>query len=226
MAGYITIEDAVARMVNVGIVPIGVSLLDYLNAIVGDAEDKLEEAKQRNLPSQELDLFELCVKANNNRYEFAVRLKQHIEWELETSLTPVILKRAPVPNNTEKLEIRSVVAWAMMHYGIDRFDYEELTSEAQETPVTTSEKEAVKIAKKGLSSILAQRLYITFALAIEELVSSKKNPVGFGSVDKINVDQTANLLSSRAGITKNFDTEILKNRIEVAIAMKKLYGKN
>jgi len=64
------------------------------------------------------------------------------------------------------------------------------------------------------------------ALALEELVSSKQNPIGFGTADDINVSQIAELLCERAAFRKNYNTEILKTRIEEAIAMKKLYGKN
>jgi hypothetical protein len=74
--------------------------------------------------------------------------------------------------------------------------------------------------------VLAKRLYITFALALEELVASKKNPTGFGTADDINVAQTAESLYARTTNPKNYDIEILKSRIEVAIAMKKQFGKN
>jgi hypothetical protein len=220
MGNSITIEDTVARMVNVGEIPLGVPLLDYLDAIVKDAEDKYEQAKAQDLP---LDLLDVRVKASNSRFELASYLKQHIEWELDTPSKESILKRSPDSYNTQLLELKSVAEWASFHYGIDRLDYEELNNTAREVPTNNAIKNAEKIAKNGLTPILAKLLYVTFAYALEELVATKKNPIGFGTAENINVLQTAELLYNRATNTKNYDTEILKNRIETAIAMKKLY---
>ena len=226
MISTITIEDAVARMINVGEIPIGISLIDYLDAIVKEAEDKFDVAKARELPSKELDLLDLCIKANTAKFTFAENLIRHIEWELDTPSHISILKVSTDSGKTRQLVLSSVAEWASAHYYIDRFDYEELTNKSIELPTTKSEKLAINIAKDGLSAVLAKRLYITFALALEELVSSKKNSIGFGTADDINVAQTANVLFDRATKPKNYDTEILKSRIEVAIAMKKMFGKN
>ena len=226
MANTITIEDAVARMVNVGKIPMGVSLLDHLDAIVSDAENKLEEAGEQELSSQQIELLGLCVKNNARKYTFAGELLKHIKWELATPPKSSVLKVSPESGNTKQLELSSVAEWASDNYGIERFDYEELSNQSRELPNTNAEKSAVKVAKEGLTSVLAKRLYITFALALEELVSSKKNPTGFGTADDINVAQTAESLYARTTNPKNYDIEILKSRIEVAIAMKKLFGKN
>ena len=226
MANTITIEDAVARMVNVGKIPMGVSLLDYLDAIVRDAENKLEEAREQELPHQEVQLLERCINAGTARYTLAGELLKHIQWELETPPKSSVLKVSPESGNTMQLELSSVAEWASVNYGIDRFDYEELSNQNRELPNTNTEKLAEKVAKEGLTAVLAKRLYITFALALEELVSSKKNPTGFGTADDINVAQTAESLYARTTSPKNYDIEILKSRIEVAIAMKKLFGKN
>ena len=226
MANTITIEDAVARMVNVGKIPMGVSLLDYLGAIVNDAENKLEEAREQELSSQQIELLGLCVKNNARKYTFAGELLKHIQWELDTPPKSSVLKVSPESGNTMQLELSSVAEWASVYYGIDRFDYEELSNQSRELPNTNTEKLAEIIAKEGLTAVLAKRLYITFALALEELVASKKNPTGFGTADDINVAQTAESLYARTTNPKNYDIEILKSRIEVAIAMKKLFGKN
>ena len=226
MANTITIEDAVARMVNVGKIPMGVSLLDHLDAIVSDAENKLEEAGEQELSSQQIELLGLCVKNNARKYTFAGELLKHIQWELDTPPKTSVLKVSPESGNTIQLELSSVTEWASVNYGIDRFDYEELSNQNRELPNTNTEKLAEKVAKEGLTAVLAKRLYITFALALEELVSSKKNLTGFGTADDINVAQTAESLYARTTNPKNYDIEILKSRIEVAIAMKKMFGKN
>jgi hypothetical protein len=226
MANTITIEDAVARMVNVGKIPIGVSLLDHLDDIVKIAENKLEIARELGVSNQEVQLLERCINAGTARYTFAGELMNHIKWELDTPPKSSVLKVSPESGNTKQLELSSVTEWASVNYGIDRFDYEELSNQNRELPNTNTEKLAEKVAKEGLTAVLAKRLYITFALALEELVSSKKNPTGFGTADDINVAQTAESLYARTTSPKNYDIEILKSRIEVAIAMKKQFGKN
>jgi hypothetical protein len=226
MANTITIEDAVARMVNVGKIPMGVSLINHLDDIVKIAENKLEIARELGVSNQEVQLLERCINAGTARYTFAGELMKHIEWELDTPPKPSVLKVSPESGNTKQLELSSVAEWASDNYGIDRFDYEELSNQSRELPNTNTEKLAEKVAKEGLTAVLAKRLYITFALALEELVASKKNPTGFGTADDINVAQTAESLYARTTNPKNYDIEILKSRIEVAITMKKLFGKN
>ena len=227
MANTITIEDAVARMVNVGEIPVGVSLMEHLAAIAQKAEDDRDDAIEQQLPSKERELLEFCVKANEAKYTLAGILELHIKWELDTPSKISLLKISPDSGNTIQLEMASVADWALVNYGIERFDYEELSNQSRELPTTRSDKRAETIAKeKGLTPTLAKRLYITLALALEELVSSKENTVGFGTADDINVSQIAELLCVRGAFRKNYDTEILKTRIEEAISMKKLFGKN
>ena len=151
MANTITIEDAVARMVNVGKIPMGVSLLDYLDAIVNDAENKLEEAREQELPHQEVQLLERCINAGTARYTLAGELLKHIQWELETPPKSSVLKVSPESGNTMQLELSSVAEWASVNYGIDRFDYEELSNQNRELPNTNAEKSAEKVAKDGLT---------------------------------------------------------------------------
>ena len=242
MANTITIEDAVARMVNVGKIPMGVSLLDYLTAIVRDAENKLEEAREQELPHQEVQLLERCINAGTARYTLAGELLKHIQWELDTPPKSSVLKVSPESGNTMQLELSSVAEWASVNYGIDRFDYEELSNQNRELPNTNAEKSAEKVAKDGLSKKLATRLYISLAYLLEEFVAMKQtNTKLFGSVENINVDSVAEPLRLRALNFKGADPkksldgeeyaqfyskESFRSTIEVAIAMKKLFGKN
>ncbi len=57
----ITIEEAVARMVNVSNIPKESNLIDYLATWAFNAETEYEEAKKNGLPSKELELIELRV---------------------------------------------------------------------------------------------------------------------------------------------------------------------
>ena len=155
-----------------------------------------------------------------------------------------ILKRQPNSSGTEKLEINSVAEWASTHYGIDRFDYEELNNESTELPITESERMATKIAEKkiSLTSKVATRLYISLAYLLEEFIHTKQtNSKLFGTVENIKVDSVAELLRLRALSFKGaapkknpeneeyaqfYSKETFRSTIEIAIAMKKLFGKN
>ena len=242
MANTITIEDAVARMVNVGKIPMGVSLLDHLDDIVKIAENKLEIARELGVSNQEVQLLERCINAGTARYIFAGELMNHIEWELDTPPKSSVLKVSPESGNTKQLELSSVAEWASDNYGIERFDYEELSNQNRELPNTNAETSAEKVVKDGLSKKLATRLYISLAYLLEEFVAMKQtNTKLFGSVENINVDSVAEPLRLRALNFKGADPkksldgeeyaqfyskESFRSTIEVAIAMKKLFGKN
>lgn len=244
MANYITIEDAVARMVNVGKIEQGTTLLDHLEQITIDADAWVELDKNLDTPYEEYDFYELCAKGNKLKHQLAELILRHIKWELTTSPNISILKRQPNSSGTEKLEINSVAEWASTHYGIDRFDYEELNNESTELPITESERMATKIAEKkiSLTSKVATRLYISLAYLLEEFIHAKQtNSKLFGTVENIKVDSVAELLRLRALSFKGaapkknpeneeyaqfYSKETFRSTIEIAIAMKKLFGKN
>ncbi len=242
MANTITIEDAVARMVNMGDIPLGCPLLEYLNQLVTEAEDNYEKAKAQKLSSQELELLDLCVKANTSKYEFATLVMRHIEWELDTPPKTSLLKVSPDTGNTKKLDMASVAEWASFHYLIARFDYEELVNKSREIPITNSEKAAERIAGNGLNPKSITRLYVSLAYMLEEFIAVKQaNTKHFGTVENINVDSVAEPLRLRAlnfkgaAPKKNVESEehaqfyskeSFRSTIEIAIAMKKMFGKN
>lgn len=247
MSNAITIEEAVARMVNVSHIPIETDLIEFLNACAGNAENEYDKAKKDGLPDVQLELLQLRINACDLRYKLAKTIKQHMEWELQSPPKIAFLKRSSDTSVLARLELESVAEWADYHYGIGRLDYEELGNAARETPMTGAEKEAIKISEEGLSPKVIQRLFITFAYLVEAFVDAKKNPVGFGTPDNPIVLQVAETLHQRAvefhhgaaksketeakkniivDKVKNFDIETLKGRIEIARAMKKLFGKN
>ena len=104
-----------------------------------------------------------------------------------------------------------------------------MNNAARETPTNQAEKKAVEINKNGLSGALATRLYITFACLLEGFVEAKNDPKEFGTPEKIKVSKVADSLLARVRefrVSDQFyDVETLKDRIEISLAMKKLFGK-
>jgi hypothetical protein len=229
MSNSITIEEAVARMVNVEYIPSGVALIDFLDATVSQAEEKLADAKENNMSSEQIKLLQSRFDAAENRFKLAGELIYQIEWELDRPGYSSLLKKASESSSIVRLEVDSVGDWAAQHYAFGRLDYEELKDTFTEKPVKNAEKEATKIARVGLTAKLAMRWLILFAHVLEALVEAKKNPTGFGTPENINILQNAESLRCRIVKFKNnekfFDIEIIKSRLETAIAMKKLFGK-
>lgn len=229
MSNAITIESAVARMVNIESIPSGSNLMDYLDKLATEAEDDYEKAKNEGLKHEELQMLELCVQASDLRYKLAGTLKLHMEWELETASKNAILEPSGDISNEVTVELESVTKWAEFFYGIGRFNFEELNNAARETPTKPTEKRAVEINKKGLSGALATRLYITFACLLEGFVEAKNDPKEFGTPEKIKVSKVADSLLALVRKFREsdqfYDMETLKDRIEISLAMKKLIGK-
>ena len=239
MSNSITIEEAVARMVNFENIPDGISLIDSLDLCVRIAEDDLDEAKANKLPSKQIDLFKYRVKACNARFELAGYLKLLIEWELDTSLDNSCLKLSPDSSSTTRLEVDSMAEWAGDKFEIGRFGYEELKEEHKELknelqgelPKKAAENEACRIADEGLSGDLAKQLYNLSAFLLEEYVKIKlEKDKDYGSVDEPNKSKLAEELAQAASTSKGerrgYGKETLKTRIENALAMKELFVKD
>ena len=171
----------------------------------------------------------MIADAAIHRFQLAHCFKNHIMAELENPSGSSLLKKSEQTSQILHIEYQSFLEWADQHYCMGRLDYEELNDSLMEKPSKRSEREAMKIAKEGMTGKVAMRVYILFAHLLELFIEAKKNKTGFGTANAINVTQTADSLHAsiqdHRGDNKFFDTESIKTRIEVAIAMKKLYGK-
>ena len=224
MSNSITIEEAVARMVNIGNIPTGVSLIDYLDSLATQAEDQLADAKENKLPYEHIQLLERRFNAAVARYKFAGELKLHLEWELETPGYQSILRLANKSSNINLLELDSVSEWASEHYNISRIGYEELYDSVRAIPNTPTEQAAKTIAEIGLTSVLAKNYCVTFGYLIAQLAEIKGGK--YGTPDKPNVNAIAESIATLTDNDKikRQSLESIKTRIENALAMKKLFG--
>lgn len=210
----VTIDEAVARLINLGEIRPGLSTMDMTQFLLLAAEDEFDNAKKEGLPT---DLLETRVQASKARDLLAANLFRHLTWETETPPEDSLLVIDP---NSSKLEIESVANWALYHYNIIRFDYEELNYNAHiEKPSTNIEKEVKKITTEGLTPKLAVNLYVTFALLLQAFADATGPK--YGTSDKINVKSIAEALTSAEPMEgQKFDA--IKKRIELARAIIKV----
>jgi len=113
----ITIEEAVARMINFDYIPTGFSLLDMTEAFQEEAEVEYHNAKLDRLPEGQLDALMCRVEACKARHKQAESLLEHIKQELanpDDSLLILSSDNSSIP----RLEMESVADWASNKYGI------------------------------------------------------------------------------------------------------------
>jgi hypothetical protein len=254
MSLSITIDDAIARIINIDHIPMEFNdILEYLDNIALKVETEIEEATQQefdknieideqgigiikvpesvNKDSNTIEMLKIRLETANFRFQYAEKLRQDINWEIENNLENSILKIADNNAGALRLDLKSVIDWAKQNHAIGRFNYEELSFEAKsETEDNTYLNQAIDHSNRGLSGLLTKRFLITFAYTIEELVQIKNNTKEYGTAENINVSKVAADLLQRIinfrGEEKNYDLRSLRNRIEIALAMKSHFGEH
>ena len=113
----ITIEEAVARMVNLDYIPTGFTLLDMMAAFQEEAEIEYENAKLDRLPEVKLVTLKLRVEACMARHKLAKCLLDHLNQEL-VNPDDSLLVRSSDTSSIPRLELESVADWASDKYGI------------------------------------------------------------------------------------------------------------
>lgn len=253
MSLSITIDDAIARIINVDHIPKEFKdILDYLSDIVSKIETELEEAEQKefdknieindqgvgiikpefvNKTPNNIVMLKIRLETAQFRFQYAGKLRQDIDWEIENNLDNSILKIADNNSGALRLDLKSVIDWAKQNHAIGRFNYEELSFEAKsETEDSDAKKLAIDYSNDGLKKNNAKRYLITLAYVLEELVATKNNPKEYGTAEKINVNRIAEELCQRIvnfrNNTENYELRMMSNRIRIALAMKSHFGKH
>lgn len=250
MSLSITIDDAIARIINVDHIPKEFKdILDYLSDIASKIETELEEAEQKELDEindqgfgvikpdlfnkvpNKIVMLKIRLETAEFRFKYAAMLRQDIDWEIENNLDNSILKIADNNSGALQLDLKSVIDWAKQNHAIGRFNYEELSFEAQSKPEDKKYiNQAIDYSNIGLSGLLTKRFLITFAYTIEELVQIKNNSKKYGTSENINVSKVANDLLQRItnfkGDERYYELRSLRDRIEIALAMKSHFGKH
>lgn len=229
----VTVEEAVANLIYIGELPPGESLLDWTKSECLDAKSEYQKSLKDNLEQHEVERCNIRYKFCESRHNMALHLKRHIEWELRYPSKNKLM-RANNSRSISRILMGDLAEWLMEEYQIDyelkSYEYEGYGRHNDiEKKYSNAEATAIDVNERGLSGALARRLYVLIAYLLEVLVEAKKNPTGYGTADKINVHQVAELILQRVqafkGNTKFYDIETLKSRFEIALAMKRQFGK-
>jgi hypothetical protein len=210
----VTIDEAVARMINFGDIHPEDSILEMMQLLKQNAREVCRNAKDD-------DLMEARFQASKSMELLTKFLSSHLNWEIynrENSL----LKIYHDSSNIVKFNVESVARWARYHYSIVRFDYEELNYNAYiEESKKYINNEIKKIASVGLTPRLAINLYQTFTYLLELL--AEKDVHVFGTPENLNDGKIAEHLCKRASASEktcdNQKIEAIKGRIELAKAI-------
>jgi len=127
-SSFLTIEDAVARMINFDYIPEGFSLLDMTDAFRDDAEAAYDNAKLDTLSVEQLDKLRDRLDACEARHTLTMVLLERLEREskdpdsyLEFDLTSDAAPRVSLPSLSD---------WAAYNFGI-RFTFDNAKQAAQ-----------------------------------------------------------------------------------------------
>jgi hypothetical protein len=117
-SSVVTIEEAVAQMVNLDYIPTGLTLMEMLAAFQEEAEVEYHNARIEILPVAQLAPLKVRVDACTARHTLAQLLIDHLRRELashESSIAVVSNETSAEPS----LDFGSVSDWASDRYGID-----------------------------------------------------------------------------------------------------------
>jgi hypothetical protein len=113
----VTIEEAVARMVNMDYIPDGCTLLEMTEAFLQEAEADVDEARTEGRPSHVRLRLEERLKACRFRHELAETLLADIEAELRAGGSTQLVRADDGAPGT-RLTTESVWEWSGDRYGI------------------------------------------------------------------------------------------------------------
>lgn len=117
-SSVVTIEEAVAQMVNLAYIPTGLTLLEMLAAFQEEAEVEYHNARFELLPVAQLATLKIRVDACTARHTLAQLLMAHLCKEVASHESSIVI----VPNETSvepSIDFASVSDWASDQYGIE-----------------------------------------------------------------------------------------------------------
>lgn len=113
----VTIEEAVARMVNMDYIPEGFTLLEMTDAFKEEGEIEYENAVIDNLPKDELTRLKLLMRSCIARNALAKRLMKCLQYEVKHPKNSEIII-ADDGSSQIRLTLESVSRWSALNYGI------------------------------------------------------------------------------------------------------------
>ena len=112
----VTIEEAVARMVNMDYIPTGFTLLEMVDAFRIEAEIEYEDAVIDGVSPEKLAPLKVRRDACQKRHTLAKHLLESLQQELKAPDSEIV--RADDSSSQDRLTLESVSYWAADRYGI------------------------------------------------------------------------------------------------------------
>lgn len=168
----ITIDEAIARMINMDYIPEGFTLEEMLRAFREEAEAEYEKGLSERLPDKQIELLELRLDACTSRYKLYVSLKEDLENEVNNpEQSDITISQDS--SGVIQLTPDSVFYWSAIKYGIGITD--------KDTPKTDSdswEDVTIKIrAGYRIASSRTKGKWIEKTFADIGLLNKIKKPV-------------------------------------------------
>ncbi|WP_295624055.1 hypothetical protein [uncultured Nitrosomonas sp.] len=113
----LTIEEAVALMINLDYIPTGFSLLEMTSAFLEEAEVEYENAQIKRFPEAHLESLKFRMDACKARHTLALNLMDQIRHEIQNSKDSKIVSSEDSTSLT-RLTFESVFDWAGDKFGI------------------------------------------------------------------------------------------------------------
>lgn len=116
----LTVEEAVAMMINLESIPNGMTVDSYLKDILEDSEIAHHEAERKGISENEVEMLERRKTVCRNRHNLAIAINKSLSHEVANTLndTDSILKKSSDSGITIKLTIESVREWSLETFGI------------------------------------------------------------------------------------------------------------
>jgi len=113
----ITIEDAVARMVNMDYIPAGFTLTEMTAAFQEEAEVEYEKARLKRLPEEQIAPLKIRMVACCSRHALTHLLLESLQCEVKNPEGSIIVLAAD-SSGQQRVTLESVSDWAADKYGI------------------------------------------------------------------------------------------------------------
>ncbi len=113
----LTIEEAVAEIVNMNYIPAGFTLLDMTSAFQEEAEVEYENALIDRLPEDQLAPLKMRMDSCSSRHTLAQQLLESLQYEVKNPKNSIIVL-AKESSSHRRLTRMSVWEWAADRYGI------------------------------------------------------------------------------------------------------------
>lgn len=132
-AGFLTVEQAVARLINFDYIPEGFTLLDMTASFWEDAEGTYESAQSDGLATEERELIACWANSCEARHKLAESLMQSLQKGMDSSESDLDITRDK-PTGQTRVSIESVREWAAFRFGIQMSNLGEDATTAAEIP--------------------------------------------------------------------------------------------